>query len=120
MTDKEAYTVLRMDECLDCLGERRTFSTTDANSGYWQIKIDEITRDKTASTSNYGLQRFIRVPFGLKNPPCTFQRAMDVFLTTVKGQLTIVDSDDIFIFPRTVHEHFDHLRTVSECLSIAR
>lgn len=34
-----------MDECVDSLGEMTTFSTLDANQGYWKIEIDERDRD---------------------------------------------------------------------------
>lgn len=37
-------------------------------------------RDKTALTSHHGIFSFFRMPFGLKNAPGSFQRAMDVIL----------------------------------------
>ena len=37
MTVRDAYTIPRMDECIDSLEDVKIFSTLDANSGYWQI-----------------------------------------------------------------------------------
>jgi hypothetical protein len=30
-----------MDDCLDSLGDAQVFSTLDANTGYWQVKVAE-------------------------------------------------------------------------------
>lgn len=101
-----------MDERIDSLGEATVFSTLDANGSYWQIEIEKSDRDKTAFTSPHGLYRFIRMPFGLRNAPGTFQRTMDVILSTVKWQFALVYLDDIVVFSRTPVEHIDHVRHV--------
>lgn len=66
------------------MGEERIFTTLDANSGYWQIEITEKDKNKTSVTSHHGLYRFVIMPFGLKNALGTFQRVIDVILSTVK------------------------------------
>ena len=37
VTVKDSYTLPRMDECLDSLGDATIFSTLNCNSGYWHI-----------------------------------------------------------------------------------
>lgn len=54
-----------------------------ANSGYWQIEIDERVRDKNAFASYHGANGSAKMPFGLKNTPATFWRVMDFILISV-------------------------------------
>lgn len=80
----DVYPLSRLAQCIDFLGEGIFFSTLDANSGYWQIAIDERDRPKTVFTNDHGLFQFVRMPFGLKNEPMTFQQAIDIILSSVK------------------------------------
>jgi Reverse transcriptase (RNA-dependent DNA polymerase) len=98
ITIRDQYALPRLDDCIDSLGEARVFSTLDANSGYWQIKVAEESKDKTAFTCHRGLYRFTRMPFGLCNAPATFQRAVDVILATVRWQCAITYLDDIIVY----------------------
>lgn len=63
-------------------------------------------------TSQHGLYRFIRMPFGLEIVPTTVQVAMDVFLLIVKGQFAPVYLEDILIFSKSVLDHLSQLCTV--------
>lgn len=112
MTIRDSYPIPRMDECIDSLGDAVIFTTLDCNSGYWQIPMTEKDKDKTAFISHYGLYRFTRMPFGLKNAPGTFQRAADVILAQVRWQFALVYLDDVIIYSKSIEEHFDHLDIV--------
>lgn len=72
-----------MDEYIDSRGEMTVFSTLDADSRNWLMKIDERGRDKVPFTSHYGHFRSIGRPHGQKNAPVTFQRAKDVIVASV-------------------------------------
>ena len=119
VTKRDAYPLPRMDECIDSLGEATIFSTLDCNSGYWQIEIDDRDKDKTTFTSHSGLFRFLRMPFGLRNAPATFQRAVDIILSKVKWQFALVYLDDVIIYSKTVSDHFNHVRVVLSMLQKA-
>lgn len=119
IAQRDSYPIPRIDECIDSLGESTVFSTLDANSGYWKVEIDDRDKDKTAFTSHHGLYRFTRMPFGLKNAPATFQRAMDVIVAPVRWQTALVYLDDIVIFFRTLEEHITHVRQVLSLLQNA-
>jgi len=84
MTVKDAYPIPRMDECIDSRGDARVFSTLDCNAGYWQIPVAEEDKHLTAFTCHSGAWQCVRLPFGLRNAPATFQRAMDLILAGVK------------------------------------
>jgi len=100
MTVKDAYPILRMDECIDSLGDARVFSTLDCNAGYWQIPVAERDRRVPAFTCHSGAWQCVRRPFGLCNAPATFQRAMDMILAGVKWQICLVYLDDVIVFSR--------------------
>ena len=81
-TISDSYPMPRVDEALDSIGQARPqyFSTLDLRSGYWQIAMDEESKDFTGFCSSAGLHAFKKMPFGLKGSPSTFQRLMsDLF-----------------------------------------
>ena len=65
------------DDCLDLLANNCWFSTLDLASGYWQVQLEESSREKTAFTTHVGLFEFWVMPFGLCSAPATFQRLME-------------------------------------------
>lgn len=80
-TVRNSYLLVRIDDCIDYLGDARIFSSLHAISRYWQIEIDQHGGSKTALASHRGLFQVVRMPIGLKNAPVTFQRGMDVTLS---------------------------------------
>lgn len=49
------------------------------------------------------------MPIGLQNIPDTFQRTMNVILSSVKWQFTLVHMDDIMIYSETPKQHTAHV-----------
>ena len=49
-TIKDAYSLPRIDETLDCLGGAIIFTSLDPKSGYWQVEMDEESKALTAFT----------------------------------------------------------------------
>lgn len=48
----------------------------------------------------------------IKKLPCTFQREIEVTLSSVKTQSALVYLDDIVSFSKTIHDHLTSLRRV--------
>ena len=119
ITVRDSYPMPRMDECIDSLGSATVFSTLDCNSGYWQLPVAREDQDKTTFTCHAGSYKFLRLPFGLRNAPATFQRAMDIILARVRWRFVLVYLDDIIIFSRGAEEHLSHLESVLKLLQEA-
>jgi hypothetical protein len=69
----------------------------DLRSGYHQVQVHEPDRDKTAFIASFGTYHFLRLPFGLRNAPATFQRLMDKFKAGLKDVRILVYLDDIIV-----------------------
>ena len=106
-----------MQDCLESLDGARFFSFMDLSSGYWQVKLTEDTKDKTAfCDAGGGLWRFTVMPFGMCNAPATSERLMERILGQLQWQICLCYLDDILIFSQTVNKHLEHLQAVFQRL----
>ena len=108
----DAYPLPRMDDCIDSLGDAVVFTTLDCNSGYWQLPVAQEHQDKTSFTSHFGTFRYTRMPFGLKNAPATFQRALDINLFGARWQICLVYLDDVIVFSQDLEQHLAQFDTL--------
>jgi hypothetical protein len=109
ITVPDTYPIPRVDECIDSLGEAVDFTTLDCKSGYWQIPVDPADREKTSFTSHLGVYQFRRLPFGLRNAPGTFQRAIDIIRSGIKCKTCLVYLDDVILFSSSHDMHLKHV-----------
>jgi Reverse transcriptase (RNA-dependent DNA polymerase) len=107
ITVQDFYPLTRMDECIDSRGDAKNFTTLDCNYGYWQIPVRPEDRENTTFTSHEGLYWFLRMPFGPRNAPDTFQRFVDITLSGLTWNTCLVYLDDIILFSKTPAEHLD-------------
>jgi hypothetical protein len=112
MTIPDCYPIPRIDEALEALGGAKYFSTMDLASGYWQVALEESSKEVTAFTTREGLFQFEVLPFGLANAPGKFQRLMDAVLRGLKWEICLVYLDDIVVFAQTKWEMMDRLEKV--------
>jgi hypothetical protein len=115
ITVPDTYPLPLMDESIDFLGEAAIFFTLDYNIGYWQIPVDPADHEKTTFKSHLGIYRFIRLPFGLRNAPGTFPRAVDIILSGVKWKACLGYLDDVTLFSSLREAHMRH---VDEALTL--
>ena len=71
---KDSYPLPRIQEALESLVGTGHFSCLDLKSGFWQIRMDEASKQYTAFTvGNLGFFECDRMPFGLCNALATSQ-----------------------------------------------
>ena len=90
---------------------KKVFSTLYAKRGYWQIRVQDASQERTAFMSFDGLYKFLVMPFSLCNAPSTFQRLMQKILRGF-SLFCSVYIDDILVFSESIEEHINHLTQV--------
>ena len=110
---------LTRSEIFDTMGGAEIFSCLDCQQGYWQVRMAEEDRHKTAFRCHLGLWQFRVMGFGLRNAPATYQRLMSHVLSGYIGKFCHVFIDDIICFSRTFEEHLEHLHLIFERLEKA-
>ena len=83
-TKKDAFPLPRIDDSLNSLSGQAWFSTLDLASRYWQVRLSENAKPKTAFATHSGLFQFAVMPFGLCNAPATFEQIMNISRRTVR------------------------------------
>ena len=120
VTKLDKFPLPRIDDLLDQLGQSQYFTTLDLAAGYWQVKVSDKSKEKTAFITHQGLFEFRVMPFGLTNAPAVFQRLMQKVLGGLNPdegpEFVEVYIDDVLVFSRTMEEHVEHLRQVLERL----
>ena len=116
-TVKDAYSLPRIDEILDCPNGAQWFTSLDLKLGYWQVELDEESKTLTAFTVGpLGFYQCECMPFSHTNAPATFQRLMESCLGDMHLKWVIIYLDDIIIFSKTPKEHIGRLRGVFQKL----
>ena len=114
-TKKDAYPLPRMQETMESMVVTRHFSCMDLKSGFWQVQMDEESRQYTAFTvGSMGMYEFLRMPYGLCNAPAMFQHLMQNCLGELNLTYALIYLDDVIIYSKTKEEHLVHLRTMLE------
>ena len=74
---KDSHPLPCICETLESLAGAAHYSTFNMNSGFWQVPMDEESKQYTAfMLGSMGLYECESMPFGLCNAPPTFQRLM--------------------------------------------
>lgn len=115
-TISDKYPIPNVNVILSNLGKAKYFSTLDLKSGFHQILLAERDREKTAFSVGNGKYEFCRLPFGLKNAPSIFQRAIDDVLRERIGKSCYVYIDDVIIFSQNMKDHVEHIAWVLDRL----
>ena len=106
-----------VEDNLAKLKDSKIFTKLDANSGFWQIPLDEDSRLLTTFVTPFGRYCFNRLPFGISSAPEIFQRTMSRILDGLEG--VVCHMDDILIHGPAQTIHDNRVRKVLERLTEA-
>ena len=111
-TTKDTYPLPLPDEIQDRLAGSTVFSTLNLHSGYWQLNVNPVDKEKLifARGPGMGLYEFCRMPFGLSSAPSSFQHLMD---KTLQGlSFVTIYLDDNLVHSKDEDTHREHLDIV--------
>ena len=114
LTVKDSHLLPRICETLESLAGAAHYSTFNMNSGFWQVPMDEESKQYTTFTiGSMGLYECESMPFGLCNAPPTFQRLMLNCLGELNLTYCLIYLD---IFSQTEEEHLERMHVVFDHL----
>ena len=107
---RKVHPLPSVDDTLAQLAGAKIFSTLNANSGFWQVPLEQSSRLLTTFLTPYGRYCFNKLPFGICSAPEHFQCQMDKTLMGLEGVLCHMD--DIIVFGTNKKEHDTRLECV--------
>ena len=117
LTVKDSHPLPRICETLESLTGTAHFSTFDMNSGFWQVPMDEESKQYTAFTlGSMDLYECESMLFGLCNALPTFQRLMQNCLGELNLTYCLIYLDDVIVFSDMPDEHLTRMRVVFDHL----
>lgn len=125
---EDKYSMRDVTECIAEIGraESSIFSTLDLTSGFWQLPLDENSRQYTAfNLYGFGQFEWLVASMGLSSSPSAFQRLMELTLEGIKSAIVYID--DVLVHTKTHAQHrielqkvFDRLRSANLKLNLKK
>ena len=117
LTVKDSHPLPRICETLESLAGVAHYSTFDMNSGFWQVPMDEESKQYTAfPLGSMGLYECESMPFRLCNTLPTFQRFMQNCLGKLNLTYYLIYLDDVIVFSAMPEEHLQRMHVVFDRL----
>ena len=94
---QDIHPLLRLDEMVEDSAGKKFYCSLDMKDAYFQVKLDDKSRDVTTFSDGLNLYRFKRLPFGLSVSPAIFTRKMQEVLRTLlkRGWCRNYSDDDV-------------------------
>ena len=114
VTAGDGYPIPSVSNVLDALSGGKKFAKLDLASGYWQVLVNPDHVHKTTFATHLGLYEFLRMPYGLKTAPQTFQRILNSVFADFLYQWLIIYIDDVIVRANTDHEALSRYELIFE------
>jgi len=102
--EREQYQLESVDETIARIGDECHIMTKlDANSGYWQMKLDQQSQLLTTFITPLGRFCCTRGPFGLSSMQEIFNKRIDSVIDGLPG--VAKSTDDFLVYAKTESEH---------------
>ena len=116
MTKPDRYPLPNLIDAVYSLRGNKYFTTIDLVRGYYQVEIDENSRELTAFSTPHSHYQFKKLPFGLKNAPSAFQREINAILQDFPWSKVVTYIDDILIMEESLDKHLMLIEKVLKTL----
>lgn len=117
ITLKDNYPLPLIDDLLDRLSNKSYFSLLDLKSAFYHVDMSEDSIKYTSFVTPMGQYEYLKMPFGLKNSPSTFQRFVNkVFSDLIREGKVAIYIYDLMKATKGVCEHMEILKIVFERL----
>ena len=107
---RERFELPTVDDTLSKLSNATVFSKLDANSGFYQIKLDPKSSELTTFITPFGRYKYKRLPMGISSAPEVYMREMHQILEGMPGVACLMD--DVAVVGKTKEEHDLRLKQV--------
>ena len=84
--------------------------------GYHQVHMVSTDTWKITFKTIFGLYEWMAIPFGLTNPPTTFQRLVNDIFFPLLGCILIIYLDGIQVFSKTWEKHLQNVCIILQLL----
>lgn len=113
--NRTPFSMPTLEKILVDLNGSNWFSTIDLSNAFFHVELHENSRHLTNFFTEFGMFRYVRLPFGLCNAPDIFQEVLQrKILGGCKGVKNYLD--DIIVHGETKEEHDTNLAAVLACL----
>ena len=109
VTHLDAFPIPLVSELLEQVGQYRIFSYIDLKAAFHQFRLDPKEWYLTVFEADGRLWEFTCIPFGLRNSPAAFNRALRDIIGDLPG--VVIYLDDVVIGGRDLDEHNHNLQT---------
>ena len=117
VTKNDRFPLPHVDSLLDRVSAAKVFTTLDIASAYWNIPLENSSKEKTAFQAGNELFQFTVLPYGLSAAPATMQRLLQRLI----GDLNLVPYlDDIIVPTDSVSQHINLLESLFQRLEKAK
>lgn len=113
-TVPDIYPVPNLADFAISLQGAKVFTKIDLRKAFYQILVAEEDIHKTAITTPFGLYKFLRMPFGLRNAAQSFQRLIDEVFCGLPNSFAYID--ELLIARTDMVDHRHLVQQVFECL----
>ena len=111
------YPIPRIKDLFAKVAGGKSFSKIDLSHAYQQLVLDDESKQYVVISTQKGLFRYTRLPFGISSAPGIFQRVMESMLHDIPN--VVVYIDDILITGASEEEHLETIESVLERLETA-
>ena len=85
VTKTDPFPILRIDDCIDKIGQSKYVTKYDLLKGFWQIPLTDRAKEISAFVTPDRLYQYKVMSFAMKNFPAKFKRLVNSLIINLAG-----------------------------------